>query len=1194
MYGWYNNVNPPWFEFRGDIKNIVIEDGVTSVSRMVFAECEALESVTIGKDVEDYGSYCFYNCFNLKSITVDKDNEYFYSDSCGVLYEVMYNGMMLLRQYPMGNERTSYTVPDNVQNICAESFRSAKNLKYVTISDTVRFVEYQAFKDCKSLESIVIPDSVETIGGEIFDGCENLKSVTIGSGVYKMYDDAFGYCEKLESINVDKDNQYFSSDSYGVLYNKDKTSLVKFPMACTQTLYSVPNGVKSIAEKAFYSCEKLESVDIPDSVTTIGTSAFLFCENLSSITMGKNVEEVGEQAFANTAYYYNYDNWEDGVLYIGNCAVDSNFSEYDFHLEIKDGTRTIADSAFNWNGIGSVDIPDSVMYIGTNAFYGNSPLSTITIGSNVRKIGQYAFSETEFSWNDSNWENGLLYIGDYLVDTDGSISGKVAVKDGTKLICDNAFEGRYDVAGIELPDSVKFLGDRAFMNCNSLKSVSLGSGITSLGDWVFYNCSQLESIVIPNSVKSIGNEVFYFCEDLKNVTIGSSVETIGDGAFHSCYELETINIPDSVRVIGSEAFYNCGLKTATIGIGVTTIGKEAFAYCNGLTIHGYAGSAAQKYANENWIDFVARTGTAYVVSYDANGGMGAPSSQIKEKGKTLTLSKTEPVRSGFTFKGWSTTPKGKVEYAPGATYKKNESVTLYAVWEGYVIPDEFVKYVEIQDGVMESLGLYVEAVDDRTLTATLSGIVIRDSYTANLSSSKRDDCEYEWSVRIFSDSDVSYEVSTACWAFNPGRNDLVTVDDMQHSVWVVNHGNGNLIGDADMSHTADSITWTFSIPQEYDFDFSETTKFVAVHYDVDDTYIERTYKVGEEEDLTLANAVSFTPLQSTSLAVGKTLSLSAKAYRLDGLKPKNANVVYEIVSGQEFATIDAKGKLTALATGEVVVRATAVTGTADAYAEITITVCIPATKVSLNMTNATMAIGLDELQLVATMTPANTDDTLTWSSSNEKIATVDENGVVTAHSTGKVKINAVTGSGKKASCSVTIGAPADAVEFSALKSTSLAVGKTLSFKAKAYCEDGSKPVNTAVTFEIVSGEDVATIDAKGKLTALATGEVVVRATAVTGTADAYAEITINVCIPITKIKFAQSTMTLTVGDVADCPVLTITPAYNTDTYTFYSSNENVVLVDENGTLTAVTKGTAKVYAQSGSGMKATLTVKVVD
>ena len=342
-----------------------------------------------------------------------------------------------------------------------------------------------------------------------------------------------------------------------------------------------------------------------------------------------------------------------------------------------------------------------------------------------------------------------------------------------------------------------------------------------------------------------------------------------------------------------------------------------------------------------------------------------------------------------------------------------------------------------------------------------------------------------------------------------------------------------------------------------------------------------------------ADVVEFSAMKSTSLAVGKTLTLKAKASCEDtSIKPVSTAVTFDIVEGHEYATIDAKGKIKGVATGEVVVRATAVAGTETAYDEVTINVCIPATKVTLDITKTAMALGYGDVELTATMLPVENTDTLTWTSSKEEVATVDENGVVTAHSAGSVKITAKSGSGKSATCSITVGKAADTVEISATN-TSLAVDKTLTLKAKAFCEDGSKPVSTAVTFDIVEGHEYATIDANGKIKGVATGEVVVRATAVAGTETAYDEVTINVCIPIASVKFSQSKVTLALGETTELQQPILSPENHTDTIDFYSDDESVVRIDEAGNLIPVSEGTAKIYAQSGSGKKAYYTVSVV-
>ena len=105
----------------------------------------------------------------------------------------------------------------------------------------------------------------------------------------------------------------------------------------------------------------------------------------------------------------------------------------------------------------------------------------------------------------------------------------------------------------------------------------------------------------------------------------------------------------------------------------------------------------------------------YTVQYDACGGSGAPASQLKEYGKTLTLSGQKPTRSGYTFAGWATTPGGNVAYNAGGSYTRDESVTLYAVWkqEAVTYPQYFNCNVQIDTVKGKTVNLYYNLYDSR-------------------------------------------------------------------------------------------------------------------------------------------------------------------------------------------------------------------------------------------------------------------------------------------------------------------------------------------------------------------------------------------------------------------------------------------------------------------------------------------------
>jgi hypothetical protein len=190
---------------------------------------------------------------------------------------------------------TSVTIGNGVTSIGGNAFEYCYNLTSVTIGNDVTSIGYQAFYNCGNLTSVTIPDNVTNIGNEAFNGC-NLTSITIGSGVTNMNWTSFSYFSNLTSINVVADNTAYSSND-GVLYNKDKTTLIAYSPGKTDTSFTVPNSVTSIGGRAFGNCQNLISVTMPNNVTSIGGMAFEYCYNIASVTIGNGVTSIAWYAF---------------------------------------------------------------------------------------------------------------------------------------------------------------------------------------------------------------------------------------------------------------------------------------------------------------------------------------------------------------------------------------------------------------------------------------------------------------------------------------------------------------------------------------------------------------------------------------------------------------------------------------------------------------------------------------------------------------------------------------------------------------------------------------------------------------------------------------------------------------------------------------------------------------------------------
>ena len=212
-------------------------------------------------------------------------------------------------------------------------------------------------------------------------------------------------------------------------------------------------------------------------------------------------------------------------------------------------------------------------------------------------------------------EWGVLYSKDGLRLLKGNESLTVyTVREGTRVICDEAFYYCTSLETLNLPAGLTSIGDSAFYECKSLKTLNLPAGLTSIGANPFSGCDELKlsnhsshfkiqnnlllssdgsqlisymgkgsSVTIPDCVRSIGDSAFYYCTFLETLNLPDGVKSIGGYAFFGCESLETLNLPDGVKSIGDSAFSWCSsLKTLNLPAGLTSVGDSAFSECNSL------------------------------------------------------------------------------------------------------------------------------------------------------------------------------------------------------------------------------------------------------------------------------------------------------------------------------------------------------------------------------------------------------------------------------------------------------------------------------------------------------------------------------------------------------------------------------------------------------------------------------------
>lgn len=157
----------------------------------------------------------------------------------------------------------------------------------------------------------------------------------------------------------------------------------------------------------------------------------------------------------------------------------------------------------------------------------------------------------------------LDYVPDWFLYNTTTLKS-ITIPSNINKIGNSAFDECIRLTSITIPNSVTSIGNSAFYNCRGLTSITIPDKIINIDSATFLGCNQLTSIAIPNSVTDIGNWAFAYCENLTSITIPSNVTNIGENAFRGCIGLTSITIPDSVISIGYEVFENCeNLKTIT-------------------------------------------------------------------------------------------------------------------------------------------------------------------------------------------------------------------------------------------------------------------------------------------------------------------------------------------------------------------------------------------------------------------------------------------------------------------------------------------------------------------------------------------------------------------------------------------------------------------------------------------------------
>ncbi len=684
---------------------------------------------------------------------------------------------------------------------------------------------------------------------------------------------------------------------------------------------------------------------------------------------------------------------EEGVTSIGSFAFHDCI--HLTSINIPDSIKSIGNSAFSccFSLTGTITIPDGVTSIGNNTFSSCYNLTSINLPDSINSIEDGAFSNCS-SLISINLPDSIKSIGNSAFSGCSSLTGTITIPDGVTRIDGGTFSGCKNLTSINIPDTINSIGDEAFYNCNNLvgtftipdgvtsigyhtfsgcyklTSIKIPTSVTSIGPSAFSDCGSLTSINIPDSIKSIGNSAFAGCGLTGTITIPDGVTSIEDGTFYGCPNLTGINIPVSVTSIGSEAFSNCSnLTSINIPDSITSIGSEAFVCCSSLTsinipriksIENSTFAGCTSLTSVSIPDSVTSIGYFAFSNCSNLTSITIPDSVTSLSGSNFlhcTSLSSVTIPASVTTIGVSAF-FGCSNLKKAAFLHTDESVSI-SFGTSNVFPSTTTVYCYMFSPVDGwASGQYPVVYLDEIDINTIRSITLPDDFKLACGESRT------ISYTLFPDDQVPVTWSSSDSQIVSVNNGTVTAHQPGSAVITA------IVGTVSQSLQVEAFT------EAKDFELSESEVWLLA-----------------KENLQLSVA-SYTPAGAS------------------------ADITWSS-SDTSRATVDQNGLVTSIIPGDVIISADSQN---NIHKECLVHLFYPVTAVSFSETAVSVPVGgLRTLEAnVTARTQSCVNHLVTFTSSNNSVASVDEDGRIHGLALGTATITATSKSGKTAACTVTV------------------------------------------------------------------------------------------------------------------------------------------------------------------------------
>jgi hypothetical protein len=511
------------------LTEIELPDHLTTVELGAFSGCLSLTVINLPAGVSSIGTYAFYGCVALTGFRVDDGNSYFSSGDDGVMFNKYKTALI---QYPVGNERSSYTIPGSVTGIGDYAFDGAVKLTEIDLPANLTTMGNSAFSGCSAVTEIDLPAELLTIGNGAFYGCSALKEIVIPNTVTKIGSQAFAYCGALVKVILSSRLTGADAIGWGTFYDCVELKSV-----------IIPEGVTGVSESMFSGCVNLESVSTSESLESIGDNAFEGCAAIESVNISAKVSSIGTDAFYGCS----------SLIEIKVAEENENYASEEGVLFDKNKTTLIQYPVGNLRT--EYTVPDSVTSVGDLAFYGCAALCEVCFSGSAEEPGN------------------LISIGHRAFEGCISLVNVYIIQEGATYIGARVFYGCVLLRRVLIPGGVTSIGMNSFHGCDNLQEINIGEGestdagyYTDKDGVLFYSDTNYS----PANVTLIR---YPSASTLTEYAVPEGVTVIDDSAFSGASALKEIKLPEGLETIGGYAFAGTGLTELRVPSTIKRLGQ---------------------------------------------------------------------------------------------------------------------------------------------------------------------------------------------------------------------------------------------------------------------------------------------------------------------------------------------------------------------------------------------------------------------------------------------------------------------------------------------------------------------------------------------------------------------------------------------------------------------------------------------